>query len=74
MSTFNSTPAHGVLAEVGEALLERERVAAVDDVVVVGEHEAARAVPVLGEHVELDHVDAGRERGVEALDACCRAR
>ena len=57
-----------VLGEVGEPLLERDRRPALDDPVVVGEHEPAGAVAVLGEHVELDHVDAGLERGVEARE------
>jgi hypothetical protein len=57
-----------VLGEVGEPVLERDRAAALDDVEVMGEHEAAGSVAVLGQHVELDHVDAGRERGVEARD------
>ena len=63
----------GVGGEVREALLERQRVAAVGGAVVVGEHEAPAAVAVLGQHVELDHVDPGRERGVEARQRVARS-
>ena len=57
-----------VLDEVGEALLERQRGAALGVRVVVGEQQPAAAVEVLGEDVELDHVDAGGQRRVEALE------
>ena len=50
---------------MGEALLERQRRALGRDLVVVGEEQAVGLA--LGEHVELDHVHAGRERRVEAL-------
>src|SRR3954447_2184215 len=56
-----------VLGEVGEALLERQCRAAGGGE-VVGEHEPPAAVLALGQHVELDHVDPGRQRGVEARE------
>jgi hypothetical protein len=54
--------------EVGEALLERRGVGG-QVLVVVGEHERRLVVgrPADGQDVELDHVDAGGERGVERL-------
>jgi hypothetical protein len=52
-------PLERAAREVGEALLERRR--AVGVLVVVGEQQLAAVL----EHVELDHVHAVRERGVE---------
>ena len=46
---------------------ERERRLARKRAVVVGDEELARA-PAPGQHVELDHLDAERERGVEARE------
>src|SRR2546421_3899008 len=49
-----------------ERLVEGERRAAAHVLVVVGHQQAPAAVGVLAEHVELDHVDAVAQRGVEA--------
>jgi hypothetical protein len=65
-------PLPRVLGEVGEALLERDGLAAGCRVVVVGEDQAARAVAVLGQHVELDHVHAGGQRRIERRDRVAR--
>jgi hypothetical protein len=60
---------HAGLREVVEALVERQALAAAQIAVVVGEAQRAVAVqPPLGQHVELDHVDAGGDRGVEGLE------
>jgi hypothetical protein len=50
--------------EMGEAVLQRGRLRQIDRV-VVRKQEPPAAIALLGQHVELDHVDAGRERGVE---------
>ena len=61
-----------VLSEMRQALLERQRLVPRRGLEVVGEHEAPRAVGMLGQHVELDHVHARRERGVERRQRVAR--
>jgi len=53
---------------VPERLLERRRTAAPKRRVIVRDEQLTGAGRVGGDHVELDHVDAGGERGVEARE------
>ena len=57
-------PREPIAGEIGERLLERQRRAGTRVLVIV-RHDQPIAV-ALGQDVELDHVDAGLERGVEA--------
>ncbi len=58
----------GRASEVLERLLEGDRRALARVLVVVRDEQAPAAVGVLAEHVQLDHVDAVAQRGVEARE------
>ena len=68
MSTSSSRPANRGPDEVLERLLEGEGRARAHVLVVVRHQQAAAAVGVLAEHVQLDHVDVVAQRRVEARE------
>ena len=58
--------------EVRERLLEGERRALAQVLVVVRDQQPAAAVGVLAEHIQLDHVDAVAQCRVEARERVAR--